>query len=124
MNKTMTSIAEAVREGRYLHTRLYTVYPDQAGGETEVRYRGSLVAVVWPHRVMLFARGFYTPTMKAVINAALKGAGLAAYVYQRKFGWRVVDFRDEYGQPNWSGFQHTDVEFEEGMIIGRTVATW
>ena len=89
MNKTMSQIAKAVSVQKNLSLRHYVVF--NTDGMTGVMYRGTQVAAI-DHRTRVMTLnngGYFTPTTKNVINAALQGAGARHYVYQRDFSWYI-----------------------------------
>lgn len=129
MNQTMSRIAGEVayqllpsttavpsRTDRHFgHHRVFT--PDHEGQphHIQVIYRGAVVAVVSPERVVLHSHGWRTLTTKSVMNAALAGAlcndGVVnVQVYQKNWEWYVFDNRNS---------SRDDRVFEDGMEVRR-----
>jgi len=103
MNEAMTQIAEHVRYGEDMQTRLYSVR-QRSNGHVEVCYRGSLVALVMAGSVLLDSHGWMSVTTKRVMNAVLWGISVNALVRQRQWEW-FVEKPNEPPQPFLDGME-------------------
>jgi len=91
MNQTMSKIATATHkarfEGKGSNMGNYSVVASE--NLVAVSYRGTTVALfdLDMGHVQLNTGGWYTPTTKNVINAALFGTGFS--IYQKNWDWFV-----------------------------------
>lgn len=110
MNQRMTRIAQLTRKALDGHKGGFVSHAYQVvrlpHGNVQVIYRGTVVASFSRSgsSVVLQTRGWFTPTTKAVINAAL--AHTPYSVYQKDWEWFVCGFADGHIE-----------NFREGMML-------
>lgn len=106
MNQIMSKIADATAHARLggefrRHMGNYSVYNDLRGTVTYVNYRGTDVVTFerlqGREQITLYTNGWFTPTTKNVMNAALAGTGY--FVYQYNFVWYVDNLLNEENNP-------------------------